>query len=88
MGEARIEITIVVNGQPVVEKAGMYEEVGEVVLRALKETGNSGQPLGNWELRDEAGQIINLGRKFGELGIKEGAKFFLNLKAGVGGAHG
>ena len=70
------------------EKAGVDEQVDEVVARALKESGNSGQPLDSWELRDETGQIIDFGRKFRELGIKGGAKLFLNLKAGVGGAHG
>lgn len=88
MSEERIEIIIVVNGQPVTEKASEDEEVGEVVERVLKESGNSGQPLDNWELRDESGQVIDFGRKFRELGIKEGAKLFLNLKAGVGGTHG
>ena len=88
MSKERIEIVIVVNGQPVREKAGADEQVDEVVARALKESGNSGQPLDNWELRDESGQVIDFGRKFRELGIKEGAKLFLNLKAGVGGTHG
>ena len=88
MSKGRIEIVIVVNGQPVVEKAGADEQVDEVVARALKESGNSGQPLNSWELRDESGKTIDFGRKFRELGIKEGAKLFLNLKAGQGGAHG
>ena len=87
MSSERVEITIVVNGQPVMEKASLDEQVEEVVARALKESGNSGQPIANWELRDDSGQIIEMGKKIRDLGIKEGAKFFLNLKAGVGGAH-
>ena len=88
MSKERIEITIVVNGQPVQEKAGVDEQVDEVVARALKESGNSGQPVDSWELRDESGHVIDLGRKFRDLDIKEGAKLFLNLKAGVGGTRG
>ena len=88
MSKERIEIAIIVNGEPVQEKAGVDEEVGEVVSRALNESGNSGQPLDNWELRDESGHVIDFGRKFRNLDIKTGAKLFLNLKAGVGGAHG
>ena len=88
MSDKRIEFVIVVNGQPVPEKAGFDEQVGEVVARALKESGNSGQPVGNWELRDDSGHVIDMGRKIGDVGIKEGAKLFLNLKAGVGGTDG
>ena len=87
MSDKRIELIIVVNGQPVAEKAGLDEQIEEVVARALKESGNSGQPIGSWELRDESGQILDMGRKIGDLDIKEGAKLFLNLKAGVGGTH-
>ena len=87
MSKERIEIVIVVNGQPVPEKAHVDEQVSEAVERALNDSGNSGQPLDSWELRDESGQIIEFGRKFRELGIKGGAKLFLNLKAGVGGKH-
>ena len=87
MSDKRIEFIIVVNGHPVPEKAGLDDQIGEVVARALKESGNSGQPIDSWELRDDSGQIVDMGRKIGELGIKEGAKLFLNLKAGVGGTN-
>lgn len=85
MSEKRIEFTIVVNGQPVPVKAGLDDQIDEVVAWALKESGNSGQPADKWELRDDAGNIIDTGKKVGALGIKEGSTLFLNLKAGVGG---
>ena len=88
MSKERIEIVIIVNGEPVTEKAHPDEEVGEVVSRALNDSGNSGQPLNNWELRDESGHVIDFGRKFRNLDIKPGATLFLNLKAGVGGDDG
>ena len=87
MSDKRFEITIVVNGQPVEVKVGLDEQIGEAVAYALKESGNSGQPAERWELRDENGQPIDTGKKIAESGIKEGAKLFLNLKAGVGGSH-
>lgn len=88
MSKELIEIVIVVNGTPVNEKVHVDDQVDEVVARVLKESGNSGQPLDSWELRDESGQIIDFGRKFRNLDIKEGAKLFLALKAGVGGTSG
>ena len=85
MSEKRIELTIVVNGQPILGKFGLDELVGEVVQWALKESGNSGQPADKWELRDDAGHTIDTDKKIGALGVKEGSTLFLNLKAGVGG---
>ena len=85
MNDKQIKFTIVVNGQPVPVKIDPYAEVGEAVVQALSNSGNSGQPIENWELRDESGQPIDTGKKIADSGIKEGAKLFLSLKAGVGG---
>jgi hypothetical protein len=80
-----IEITVVVNGQPVPEKVNTEEKLRAVAEKALEKSGNSGQPLDNWELRDSAGQILDLNKKVADYGIITGTKLFLNLKAGVGG---
>ena len=85
MSDKQIEFTIVVNGQPVPIKIDQYAEVGEAVKQALENSGNSGQPIENWELRDASGHPIDTGLKIADSDIKEGAKLFLNLKAGVGG---
>ena len=86
MSDKQIEFTIVVNGQPVSVKIDQYDEIREAVAQALKESGNSGQPIANWELRDASGQILDTGKKIVESGIAAGAALFLNLKAGVGGS--
>ena len=86
MSDKRFEITIIVNGQPVEVKVGLDEQIGEAVEDALKASGNSGQPIERWELRNESGQSIDTGQKIGASGITAGAKLFLNLKAGVGGS--
>ena len=81
-----IELTVIVNGQPVaLEDLSVKTLLRIVVERALKESGNSGQPVENWELRDTAGEILDLNRKIADYGIVDEAKLFLNLKAGVGG---
>ena len=85
MSDKQIEFTIVVNGQPVPVKIDLYAEVGEAVHQALKTSGNTGQPIENWELRDASGQPIDFDKKIAVLDIKDGAKLFLSLKAGVGG---
>jgi len=83
--DKKIAITVIVNGQPVPIEAHPDELLHRVAQEALKESGNSGQPLENWELRDSAGQVLDLKKKIKDYGIASGTKLFLNLKAGVGG---
>ena len=85
MSVNEIEITIIVNGQPVPIKINVSELIRVAVKEALERSENTGQPYENWELRDASGQIIDFDKKIGNLDIKEGTKLFLNLKAGVGG---
>ena len=85
MSEKQIEITFIVNGQPVLVKAIVDAPIRLAVKDALEDSGNSGQPFDNWELRDASGQIIDFDKEIGDLVLDKNTKFFLNLKAGVGG---
>jgi hypothetical protein len=80
-----IELNIVVNGQPVMVKANVEAPVSTLIEHALKQSGNSGQPISNWELRDASGQILDPTRKIESYSLQSGATLFLNLKAGIGG---
>ncbi|MCY4421285.1 MAG: DUF2604 domain-containing protein [Gammaproteobacteria bacterium] len=85
MREKLNQITIVVNGQPIKVQVKPETLIRTAVIDALKESGNSGQPLENWELRDSSGQIIDLDKSVENVVPKEGTELFLSLKAGVGG---
>lgn len=85
MSRYEINLEFVVNGQSVTVKADSLWQLGEAVQEALKKSGNVGQPLDNWELRDTAGNVVDMGLKLGRTDIKDGTKFFLSLKAGIGG---
>jgi len=80
-----IDLTVVVNGQPVPVKANIQAPLRTLIEHALQQSGNSGQPLDNWELRDASGKILNPDSKIGEFNFSAGTQLFLNLKAGVGG---
>ena len=83
----KAEITVVVNGQPTVIVAVENDRLRSIIPDALRQTGNSGQPPENWELRDSDGNLLDLNKKIGDFGFDEKTRLFLNLKAGVGG-HG
>ena len=81
----KISITVVVNGQPTVVDAIGDAPLGAIIPDALRQTENSGQPSGNWELRDAEGNLLDLDKKVEDYGFPEKVRLFLNLKAGVGG---
>ena len=82
----KFEITVVVNGQPTVVFAIDDKPLGDIVPDALRQTGNSGQPPEDWELRDAEGNLLDPEKNFGDYAFPEKARLFLNLKAGVGGS--
>ena len=86
MSDKYVDLKFIVNGQPIPVMAHLGWEFREAAVKALEESGNSGQPIENWELRDGSGTVIDMGIKIAQSGIKEGATLFLNLKAGVGGS--
>lgn len=84
-GPNEFALVVVINGQPFPITANVNEPLRVVVVKALAESKNSGQPAENWELRDEAGALLDLAQKVGEFHFAPGAKLFLSLKAGIGG---
>ena len=81
----KIELTLVVNGQPVTVEANENAPLQTAVNKALEDSENVGQPPENWELRDEAGNLLDLTQKIGTFGFSGGAVLMLSLKAGIAG---
>ena len=82
----KIDLTVIVNGQPTQVTVFESDPLITVVVSALQATGNSGQPPENWELRDSVGdQLSDLQKTVGEYGLTDKSELSLNLKAGVGG---
>ena len=81
----QVEITVVVNGEPVTVQVNPHEQVQALIEIAFSKSNNAGQPLANWELRDSAGNVLDSTHKLAEYSIASGATLFLSLKAGVGG---
>ena len=85
IGVDEILTTVVVNGQPTVVSTPKDVPLGAIIPIALQQTGNSGQPPENWELRDADGGRLDLNKLIGDYNFPEDYRLFLNLKAGVGG---
>ncbi len=81
----RIDLTVVVNGQPTQVVANEEAPLVTVVEKALEQTGNTGQPPENWELRNSSGVELDVHKKVEDYHFEPHSQLFLNLKAGVGG---
>jgi hypothetical protein len=83
-----IVLTVIVNGVPTDVAVEEQDPLEVIVVRALDQTGNHGQPPSNWELRNAAGQVLDVNKTVRDYGFETGTRLFLNLKAGVGGDVG
>ena len=80
-----VDLVIVVSGAPEAVRINRNETLEHAVREALRESGNHGQPPEDWELRNEAGQLLALSMRPDEAGLVDGQTLFLSPKAGAGG---
>ena len=80
-----IDIQVVVNGQPTTVVAHEEHRLESIIHPALEQTHTTGQPVSNWEIRDAAGELLDVHREISSFHFAPDVRLFLNLKAGVGG---
>jgi hypothetical protein len=83
--DKKLQAEVIVNGQSTTVEANENAPLHTIIPKALDQTGNSGQPPENWELRDADGVLLPTDQKVESFNFPQGVKLFLNLKAGVGG---
>lgn len=86
MAGDKIQLAVIVNGQATVVEANLNTPLHTIIPRALQQTGNTGQPPENWELRDAQGTLLDTSQKISSFNFPPDVRLFLNLKAGVGGS--
>ena len=85
MPNAEEALTISVSGTPTQVMANLHEELTAIVERALHQTNHFGQPPDQWDLKDQAGTVLDQHQKVQDLHLAAGATLFLSPKAGIGG---
>lgn len=81
----KVKFTISVTGQPVTFEAGLDEPLAAVRAKALELSGNVGRAPEDWDLKDEAGTVLDLDRTVRDYHFGKEAFLFLSLKAGAAG---
>lgn len=86
-GDHKITLIFVINGANFSVEANVNDPLKAAVQRALQESGNTGRPLSDWQVRDANGVLVDIDRKIKDLGLTNGARLFLTLAVGAGGAR-
>ena len=83
----KITLIFIVNGVDVPVEANIHEPLKVARNKALQDSNNSGRPVDEWEVHNDEGQSLDTDKKVQDLGLVDGARLFLNLKVGAGGAE-
>ena len=82
----KISITFVVKGTPYTDKFSLGEPMHAIVKQVLEKTGNVGQKLDNWVLKDSNGTPLDLKKHLRDYSFKDGVTLYLDTPEGGGGA--
>ena len=80
-----VRFTISANGEPVSFEAGLDQPMAAVRAKALELSKNVGRPADDWDLKDEAGTVLDANRTVRDYHFGREAFLFLSLRAGVAG---
>ncbi len=83
--ENLISLVFIVNGvEYPIEKVNVNQPLSVSVNKALKDSGNTGRDLSDWQVKWNDTNL-NIDNKIEDYNLPDGAKLFISLKAGVGG---
>ena len=86
-GDHGFILIFIINGQDFRVAVNPELPLRIAVQRALVESGNTGRPADEWEVRDVGGVLLEQHRTPQDLRLHDGARLFLSLKVGAGGNH-
>jgi flagellar biosynthesis GTPase FlhF len=78
-------LIFIINGAEFPLETNINSSLKEAVARALSESGNTGRPPSEWQVRDANGVLLEVERKIKDLGFSNGTRLFLTLAVGAGG---
>lgn len=82
----KVTIIFIVNGQDVEIDANVHTPLSAARDQALSKSNNTGRPPEEWEVRTEAGVLLDASLKIESFGFTSGVRLFLTLKVGAGGS--
>ena len=78
-------LLFIINGQDFPVAVDFHAPLMTAVVKALTESGNTGRPPEEWEVRNASGVLLETSRTPEELRLHDETRRFLSLKVGAGG---
>jgi Protein of Unknown function (DUF2604) len=85
--ENKIQLVFIINGANFPLEVNVHETLSSAVARALAESGNTGRPPSEWQVRDASGVLLETQRQIKDFGFSNGTRLFLSLAVGAGGDY-
>lgn len=85
--DQKLQLVFIINGANFPLETNINAPLKEAVARALSESGNTGRPPSEWQVRDAAGVLLEVDRKIKDFGFSNGTRLFLSLAVGAGGGR-
>lgn len=79
------ELLFIINGKSIKVQVDLEWTLKEAVEHALKQSGNEGRPIEDWNVKYN-NVALDLNKRIKEFHFKDCAELFLSLNAGHGGA--
>jgi len=83
--DKKVTIVFVINGEDVTVEQNENAPLKAARDKALEQSGNTGRPFDEWEIRNEQGELLDPTAKIETFGFTDGVRLFLNLMVGAGG---
>jgi hypothetical protein len=83
--DEKVQLIFIINGVNFSLETNVNPPLKEAVARALQESGNTGRPVSEWQVRDVNGVLLEVERKIKDFGFTDGTRLFLSLAVGAGG---
>lgn len=80
-----IELIFIINGVDFKVQANINAPLAVAVAKALEESGNTGRPPSEWQVRDANGVLLDTANKLKDFSFGNGTRLFLSLGVGAGG---
>jgi hypothetical protein len=82
-----LSLVFIINGEDVWVKTNFHAPLHAARAKALAESHNTGRPPEEWEIRSEAGVLLDPATTPEALQLKDSTRLFLTLKVGAGGGR-
>ena len=80
-----LQLVVVVSGVPRPIETNAHEPLRNLVRDVLRDSGDAGRAIEDFELRSEDGRLLDLASSGLDAGLVDGNTLFLNPRAGAGG---